>query len=388
MGFSETFLSTGLPAGRTANQLLFDVLVSPRLGSDSGAKAPLSSWPDAAHWPEVAPTWEVTVQQGANTYTFTATEVPPAGSYDEQAWSHMFPPGQMQQPYQPIPKHELPIFSYPAATVRDSVRDLHVRALVNSRNEFPTVEDLRADDVFGCLIEAADPSTQEHARDRQLSGPVPDADVECHEAFAMAEITHGIRPGSGVATYILSLTPATVNTYVATPVVMLGRKLGVVTSVALRDPNGPPIGLPFTLISDNEIHFNAPVLNTTGPKTIEIGFPDGADSATLNYILPPLPAVTSVNPISMNNFLPGGKTVTVNGTDLGGATAARLTKVGDPSTSVALDPPNAISGTVVTVFVPQSVTANLYDIRITTPVGESLPADGDHFNVFRDNGVH
>ncbi len=82
MGFSETFLSTGLPAGRTANQLLFDVLVSPRLGSDSTAKAALENWPDVEEWPTVTPTWQVTIKQGDTEHTFTATEVLPSPAYD------------------------------------------------------------------------------------------------------------------------------------------------------------------------------------------------------------------------------------------------------------------------------------------------------------------
>ncbi len=97
--------------------------------------------------------------------------------------------------------------------MRDAVRDLHVQALVNSRSEFPAVTDLRNDEVFGCLMEAADPAMQAHVRELQLSGPVPDAEVECHQAFAMADVSHGIRPSSNPPLSISSITPNPVRNF-------------------------------------------------------------------------------------------------------------------------------------------------------------------------------
>lgn len=389
MPFSESFLVTGLPAGINGDELLLDVLVSPRLGSDGTGKAALSNWPDVEDWPDARPTWTVTIKQGTQTVTIDASELIPDGGYDADAWAALFPSDQLQKPYKPVDQSDVPILSYPAAAVRDAVRDLHVATLKNSRNEFPLVTDLRNDDVFGCLMEAADPATEAAVLDQQLEGPVADADVECHQAFAMSSIIHGVRPGSEPGTVIFSLDPSTVRTFIGTPIVMKGRLFDAVTSLYVEDPNGPNTGLPFTHVSNTEIHFTSPSLNTPGPKKVHILTADGeADTATLTYVLPPPPSITSVTPVSYNNFIPGGKVVTVTGQFLAGSTAARLTKATDASFSVPLDPPNNINETTVTIFVPQSVTANLYDIRITTPLGETAPTLGDRFNVFNDNGVH
>jgi hypothetical protein len=193
--FSETFLCTALPERVSGTKIRVAVLVSPRLMSDSGSAADLGNWPDVRDWPSIQPTWQVTITQGGTTATLPATEVL-AEPYDQSSWASMFPASMPVTPYQPKDRSRAPIFSYPAAKVRDAVRDLHMDVLTDSRAEFPSVEQLVCMPKFRALKRAADPEFVDEVMRSQDTDPVPDASAGVAEAFAMADLFHGVRPGS------------------------------------------------------------------------------------------------------------------------------------------------------------------------------------------------
>lgn len=400
MAFSETFLTTGLPAGRSATQLFLDALISPRLLSDSAAKAALSSWPDLLNWPNVKPTYEVVVEQDGVEYTFIATEVPASPPYDSAAWQQMFPPGQLQQPYRGVDLAKAPIYSYPATAVRDAVRDIHVNALVNSRNEFPTVQSLRDDDLFSCMIEAANPETQAAVVNRQLDGPVADADVECHEAFAMANTFHGGQ-GSIPNPSITFLTPNPVQNLSDVVVTIHGQRLGSTINVAISLPFVQAV--PFTVVSDTEVTFIAP--DQPGgavTATIFLTTTEGDAQATLTYFQPGNPVVTSVSPKLVQTLVPVSNpvdvTVQVTGVNFLAATSVRLSREVPPTDQFPVRSFTINSDTSMTVVVredtpyrnpvspPQPQPNNDWYIRVTSPIGESAVGPGSEITIYQ-NGI-
>ncbi|HEX6682861.1 MAG TPA: hypothetical protein VF062_08705 [Candidatus Limnocylindrales bacterium] len=196
MAYIETFVFTPLPSGVDGSKLRIAVVVSPRLSrSDSFAEDTLDHWPDARDWPSIEPSWQVTLKQGSTEVTLPAVEVKPE-PYDTQTWSQLFPPSMPVVPYRVEDRSSAPIFSYPAAAVRDTAKQLHVNALTSSRDDFPRVSNLKRDSTFGRLRTAARPRHAASVLESQLAGPRPDAETPPEDAFAMAEMFHGVRPGS------------------------------------------------------------------------------------------------------------------------------------------------------------------------------------------------
>lgn len=193
--YNETFLCTAVPVGINGTKVQLAVLISPRCGSDTPAAATLDNWPDVRDWPSIAPAWQVTMTQDGTTADLTGTEVPhPA--YDQASWSAMFAPSSMVTPYQPDDRSDHPIFSYPVAKVRDTVKALHVTAMASSRTAFPLVRDLVNDPQFKELLKAADPAYAAQTMTAQRDEVAADADIPIAAAFARLDGFHGDRPFS------------------------------------------------------------------------------------------------------------------------------------------------------------------------------------------------
>ena len=199
--YSETFLCTAIPAGRSGNKLTLAILVSPRLGSNDpqGSPAPLSNWPDAENWPNVTPTWTVTIQPPTGSpIVLTGNEAPPA-PYDDATWEAMFPGSMEVTPHTVMDRKDAPIASYPVAVIRDATKALHNQVMSTSRISPPSVDELRNGRVFPMLVSAANPQTQQQAISNVGDGPFPAAELELDQAFAMGTIFHGARPvGTGL----------------------------------------------------------------------------------------------------------------------------------------------------------------------------------------------
>jgi hypothetical protein len=193
--FTETFLCTAVPVGINGTKVQFAVLVSPRCGSDSPAAAALDNWPDVRDWPSIAPTWKVRIAQGGTTADLDAIEVPHT-AYDQASWSAMFTPSSTVKPYQPEDRSDHPIFSYPVAKVRDTVKALHVNAMAGRRTTFPTVRDLANSPEFQQLMKAADPHRLAKTMAKQRDSVAADADIKVSDAFARLDGFFGDRPFS------------------------------------------------------------------------------------------------------------------------------------------------------------------------------------------------
>ncbi|MEU8081115.1 IPT/TIG domain-containing protein [Catellatospora citrea] len=193
MPFTETFLCTPLPEGITGTKVRIAVLVSPRLGGD--AADDLDNWPDVRDWPEIRPTWQVTIKQGDTEAVLTGTEVVPAAGYDDATWEQLFPQSMQVTPYVPVDRSEAPIYSYPVAKVVEFVRELHTKVLTSSRTQFPTLAQLQDDEVFQELKAALDPVNLGELQSLWSDGPKPDTD-DAFTAFAPLEFIYGSRPGS------------------------------------------------------------------------------------------------------------------------------------------------------------------------------------------------
>lgn len=193
--FEETFLCTAMPTSVTGTKLRLAVLVSPRLltspppTGNEGAPAALDNWPDARDWPEIQPSWQVTITQGATSVTLPATEVVTT-PYDAASWSALFPPDMEITPYAPTDRSVAPIRSYPVAAVRDATKDLHVKALAGTRTDFQTVDGLVHDQTFSAILQAADPAFIRHTLGLLAAGPVSDASLGIAESFALGNSFH------------------------------------------------------------------------------------------------------------------------------------------------------------------------------------------------------
>lgn len=211
--YSETFLCTAIPSGVDGTKLRLAVVVAPRLGSDETAQAPLDNWPDVRDWPAVSPAWEVTIKQGGTEVKLPATEVKPQ-PYDEAAWRSLFSPTMPVTPYLPEDPSPAPIFSYPAHKVIEGAKALHLKALTTSRTSFPALAELQRDATFLQLKRAARQAFANRIARSQWDGPKPDSERSLAEAFAMADVFHGERPGSefaGVTPVLTSIAPPAAN---------------------------------------------------------------------------------------------------------------------------------------------------------------------------------
>ena len=191
--FSETFLCTALPAGVSGTKVRLAVLVSPRLTSDRTAAAALDAWPDARDWPDIQPTWTVTITQGNTTVTVPATDTA-TSAYDGATWHALFPGSMPNAPYVPEDRSTEAIASYPGAAIRDAIRNLHLEVLTTARTDFPTVNDLLEIPAFEAAYQAANQSA---ILDTALpEDPPTDATISLGDAFGMVEMFHGVRPRS------------------------------------------------------------------------------------------------------------------------------------------------------------------------------------------------
>jgi hypothetical protein len=196
--YFETFICTAIPAGIDGDELLLDVIVSPRLSSSDGRPADLSHWPDAQEWASISADWQVTFEQNGHVATVSGTEgvaglsARAASSSAADAFSQMFPPGQTTTPYEPKDRQTAYIASYPVAAIRDAVKDLHVAVLQGARTSFPSVADLEQHDTFKALLKSLEP---EEANSGPTEIPL-DEETELADALKRLGEVHGVRPHS------------------------------------------------------------------------------------------------------------------------------------------------------------------------------------------------
>jgi hypothetical protein len=106
--------------------------------------------------------------------------------------------------------------------------------------------------------------------------------------------------------------------------------------------------------------------------TVSVNSVASANTAADNYTYTGLPIVTSISPTSG----PTGSSVVVNGFNFTGATAVKF-----DSTVVNTGDVTINSDTMITVTVPNTLTAGAHDITVTTPSGTSATSDADQFTV-------
>jgi hypothetical protein len=305
--------------------------VSPRLSSDTQAVADLDNWPDAQHWPSISPTWKVTIAQSGPPLTLDAREIG-AGSYEVDTWDALFPAKMPTTPYVPVDRSAAPIVSYPVATVRDAVRDLHVDVLRNARTDFPTLEALEESPVFAALKEAVSPDL-----DLITADPTPDADLSMGDAFNMAEMTFGARPGSAIdPPRVTSLTPPSGPSYGGTVVTIRGTGFREVSDVTFGSLSATSVDV----VSPTQITCVTPDYGTGAAVPVSVhtekGANDQSPASTFTYVAPPKPTVASLEP----NTTSGGRVLDlrVRGTGFLGPVSVQLVTraelVGEPATNI------------------------------------------------------
>jgi hypothetical protein len=242
MTFSETFVCTPFPESVNGEELTLAVLVSPRLSND--VPAALKNWPDARDWPAIAPTWTVTITQGAVTKQLTATEVI-ATPYDQASWHNLFPDDQQVTPYVPGSPSTLPIRSFPNKMIRDATKNFHVGVMQSSRTGPSDISLLFDDDTFSAALAAADPAKAKAVANLQAGTPPTANTISLEDAFAMVELFHA------------SSAPAA--------------PIPIVTGVSLNTGDGAAVplkinGLNFT--GATAVYFTAPVIAATDVKVV------------------------------------------------------------------------------------------------------------------------
>ncbi|KRC60611.1 hypothetical protein ASE14_06360 [Agromyces sp. Root81] len=161
-------------------------------------------------------------------------------------------------------------------------------------------------------------------------------------------------------------------TYVAVPAIVslapdegpaAGGTLVTVTGTDLAGATGLTVdgaSVPFTQVSGTEITFTTPA-HAAGPVDVVVTTPGGASNA-LPFTFLPAPVLTDLAPD--NGPETGGTSVTIGGTDLGGATSVTVDGVSVPFTQV--------SDTEITFTTPPHAAGEV-DIVVTTPNGASAP---------------
>jgi len=371
--FDETFVCTAIPAGIVNGKLRLAVLVSPRLTSDVQADANLENWPDANHWPSISPTWKVTLTQGATSVELDGVEIG-AGSYDVEAWDDLFPDSMPTTPYEPVDRGDAPIVSYPVATVRDAVKDLHVETLTNARTSFPTVAALQANPIFQALKEAVIPNLHLLTPD-----PRPDADLTIGEAFGVADISFGVQPGSkGPPPVIDSVSPGSGPSYGGTPVTILGSEFQEATRVYFA----PEFATDVVVVSANEITCVTPDVGFEGTTSVQVFSPNGASEegpqATFTFVKPPKPTITSLVPNTTNSGSATG--VHVHGTGFEGPLDVRFFGISASAIQV-------LSTTEIICNAPTFPTQHQFtiDVKVHTQGGPSDDTPADNFTYFLGN---
>ncbi len=150
------------------------------------------------------------------------------------------------------------------------------------------------------------------------------------------------------------------------------------TGVFLYD-EGVPTTVAFTIVSSEELTFNAPDRSGPGDSIVRVNSPEGIAESPLTYYNPGPPVITSVNPSVLSyrnttNFID----VVVSGQNFLGATSVRLTadaslNTSDPdaASESSLPPPSIASDTQLTIRVSKLVRFQQWYVRVTTPLGES-----------------
>jgi hypothetical protein len=319
--YSQTFLCTAVPAGVTGTKLRIAVLVSPRVASDDRARGELRHWPDVQDWPAIAPSWEVKVSQGGTEVVRTGAEVhePQAGGYDLAAWRALFPADQMTTPYVPEDRSGQPIASYPVATVRDAIRDLHVTTMATSRTDHPTLDVLQGHEVFRALKQAVDPEPG-----LVHTAPLPDHEIGLETAFAYAELGFGARPGSqGAKPAGISVHPGTGPAGGGTLVTITGT--GLLTATEVRFGGALATDLQVTSASSLTCRTPAGTQDATVAVTVTnaIGTstPSSNDPADHFRFHTDAPTLTNRDPTTVEG-LPSS--VELTGTNLLGVTEVRF----------------------------------------------------------------
>lgn len=123
----------------------------------------------------------------------------------------------------------------------------------------------------------------------------------------------------------------------------------------------------FTVNSATQISAVSPPAGVAGTVNVRVTTPDGQSAiATGNqflYTAPPLPAITSLNP--NNGTATGGIPITINGTNLTGATAVHF---GANTATITSN-----TATQIVVTLPAGTMGNV-NVTVTTPNGTSAPA--------------
>lgn len=315
--FSETFLCTALPAGITGTKVRLAVLVSPRLSSDSSAKAALDNWPDARDWPDIRPTWEVTIAQGGRTVTVPGIERV-VGSYDAATWKALFPRDMPITPYRPDDRSQAPIASYPVAKVMDAVKEVHIKVLATSRTEFPAVRALEQIAAFGAMKAAVHQSRSITGAHVPGPDPLPDSKMSMADALSMVELFHGVRPGSQEAPPIgIAVSPSTGPAWGGTLVTVTGANLLGATEVRF----GGNAATEVVVASRTSLTCRSPQGSEGATVDVTVNAPSGrstpSPAARFTY-KSPKPKIASLQP----SFTEGGTaTVTITGMNLGHVTA-------------------------------------------------------------------
>lgn len=316
--YDETFVCTPLAESVSGTKLRIAVLVTPRLGSDTGEPAALDNWPDVRDWPDLAPTWTVRIARGGTAVELPGTEV--GAPYDSAAWHAMFPGTQETTPYVPEDRSKAPIRSYPVAAARDAVRDLHVRTLKAARTDFPALAALRADPTFAALLAATDPAVEDEACAMQATDPVPDAGLNLRHAFALAGCFHGARPHSAPqAPTVTSVDPGTGPSTGGTLVIVTGTNLTGAQSVRFGAAEATAV----QVLSDTQVSCVSPPGTAGSLVAVTVATPGGTTvpkpsnnfSDKFRYVFPP-PVVTALTPAT--GPTQGGTTVTVDGANFVG----------------------------------------------------------------------
>lgn len=168
---------------------------------------------------------------------------------------------------------------------------------------------------------------------------------------------------------LIALTPDEGPTAGGTLVTITGTDLGDASEVTIDGDS-----VPFTQVSDTEITFVTPP-HPAGPVDVTVTTPGGVSNA-LPFTFVPAPALT----VLAHDEGPetGGTTVTITGTDLGGATSVTIDGVSVPFTQV--------SPTEIT-FVTPPLAAGPVNVVVTTPGGTSGPLTFTYTPVTTIDGI-
>ncbi len=399
--FIETFLCTALPESRSGTKLRLAVLVSPRLsvapasvGEQLPASAPLGSWPDAVDFSSLRPAWSVTLQQGGTTVTKTAQEIIDAAGHDSQTWNAIFPATMPTTPYQPPVNPDgasdptfLPaVATFPVATLKDAVKDLHVAVLSNFRTDFPLLDQLRNLTEFTPILGALVPEILEEVLNTQLAGGVVADGLE--RVFAQLDLFHGARPGSALPPpTVTSVSPAAGTPAGGTTVTITGQKF---------IPGGSSVAFGSFGAAANVKVVNPTTITCLSPKgqfgaqvDVLVRTPGGTSqpSAGSKFTYLEAPTVTEVD--KNRGPAAGGATVTVTGTTF----VAGNGPDGKPNTTVAFGTAAATDvsvgsdGTTLTCKSPEAGDDLEVDVVVTTKGGSSKTSAASKYTYVRAPAV-